>query len=140
MSAIRYTVQKAYRLDDDLTYGVPFAPTHYVSSSDGLVTIDPCGWLAIKAGFQWDGPSGPAIDTADFMRASCIHDALYGLMYDGLLDPAYRRVADQIMRRVAQEDGMGPIRAWYVYRAVRWFGGGYAKPMEVTQWQDSQSS
>jgi len=41
--------------------------------------IDCGGSLCIREGYSWDGPSGPAIDTVDFMRGSLVHDALYQL-------------------------------------------------------------
>ena len=56
------------------------------------------------------------------MRGSLVHDALYQLMREGLLDLGWRETADQELRRVCLEDGMSAIRAWWVYKAVR-FGG-----------------
>ncbi len=85
------------------------------------------GWLIIQKGYCWDGPSGPAIDTKDFMRASLIHDALYWLMREGLLDIKYRKAVDKLLRKICIEDGMWRIRAFWVYMAVRMFGKKYAK-------------
>ena len=34
------------------------------------------GRLEIADGYAWDGPSGPAIDTKNFMRGSLVHDVL----------------------------------------------------------------
>jgi hypothetical protein len=79
--------------------------------------------LTIRSGYAWDGPSGPTIDTKTFMRGSLIHDALYQLIAEGYLSTKLRIAADQILRDVCQDDGMNPIRATYVYWAVRWFGG-----------------
>lgn len=85
------------------------------------------GVLHLLAGYAWDGPSGPALDTKDFMRASLVHDALYQLMREGHLPMEWRKSADQIMHYICLEDGMLPFRAWYVYQAVRLFGGQYMK-------------
>ena len=38
--------------------------------------IDSDGNIVIKSGYSWDGPSGPTIDTKNFMHGSLIHDAL----------------------------------------------------------------
>jgi hypothetical protein len=80
------------------------------------------GYLTIKAGYAWDGPSGPTIDTKNFMRGSLAHDALYQLMRMGLLGKDQRGAADGLLRRLCREDGMSAIRAAWVFSAVRVFG------------------
>jgi len=85
------------------------------------------GVLEIKQWYAWDGASGPAIDTKTILRGSLVHDALYQLMWEGLLPQSYRKKADKILYRICREDGMSLWRAQYVYRAVRWFGKGNAK-------------
>jgi len=63
------------------------------------------------------------------MRGSLIHDALYQLMREGVLDyVAHRKEADQIMRTIFLEDGMGKLRAARLYWGVRVFGERYARP------------
>lgn len=81
--------------------------------------------LVVREGYAWDGPSGPAISTRTFMRASLFHDALYQLIREGHLAASYRKDADQVLRDVCLEDGMCALRAWWVYHAVR-LGAGYA--------------
>ena len=85
------------------------------------------GLLTVKAGYMWDGPSGLAIDSKDFMRGSLMHDACYQVMRLGLLPQSYRQVADEELRRICLEDGMWPIRAWWVYNTVRMFAGSCAE-------------
>ena len=78
--------------------------------------------MTAKAGYEWDGASGPALDTANFMAASCIHDLLYQLMREPLevIDrKKYRKKADQIMKNICLANGMSRIRAWWVYTGVR---------------------
>lgn len=87
-----------------------------------LFEIKPDGVLTLHPGYSWDGASGPAIDTASFMEASAAHDALYQLIKEGLLPASSRKKADQLLRRLALEDGMPKWRAAYVYFAVRLFG------------------
>ncbi len=93
-----------------------------------FMSLTKSGLLAIEPGYAWDGPSGPAIDTKNFMRGSLIHDALYQLMREGKLDQSWRMAADQEMRRICLEDGMSRIRAFWAYRAVRRAAGPFAKP------------
>lgn len=86
------------------------------------------GLLTMKKGYAWDGPSGPTIDTKNFMRGSLVHDALYQLMRNGQLAPQWREGADQELRRICREDGMNRFRAWYVLQGVRKGAGFAARP------------
>ena len=79
------------------------------------------GFLYIRPGYAWDGPSGPTIDTDDFMAGSLVHDALYQLMREGLLDIRHRKYADELLRDICIAEGMPKWRAWYVYHSVRLF-------------------
>ena len=85
------------------------------------------GWLQIAEGYSWDGASGPAIDTKDFMIPSLVHDALYQLIREGLLHPRFRKNADLTLRALCKQQGMNVFRRWYCYLSVRIFGGIYAK-------------
>lgn len=93
-----------------------------VVSSGGYIMLSKYGVMCIKKGYAWDGPSGPAIDTYDFMRASLVHDALYQLIREGMVPRSWRKHADVMMRKMCIEDGMSRTRAWLSYRAVRTFG------------------
>jgi hypothetical protein len=89
------------------------------------------GTLILEAGFCWDGPSGPAVDTPSFMRGSAAHDAFYRFMRLGLLPQSVREAADTLMYRLCREDGMWPLRAWWCTRAVRNFAAGAADPANL---------
>lgn len=77
------------------------------------------GTLTVQFGYSWDGASGPAIDSKDFMRGSLVHDVLYQAMGMGVLESDWRDRADQELRRICREDGMPRWRAWWVYHALR---------------------
>ncbi len=77
--------------------------------------------LWICKGYWWDGPSGPTIDTPDFMRGSLVHDAIYQLMREGKLSKKYRKYADKLLVQICKEDGMAWWRRCYVYWFVRAF-------------------
>ncbi len=94
----------------------------------GLLEITFAGKLIIRQGYAWDGPSGPSIDTKNFMRGSLIHDALYQLMREKVLPQSARKRVDEIFREVCLKDGMSKFRAWYVYKAVRLGGASCAAP------------
>ncbi len=94
--------------------------------------LDSNGELVIKVGYAWDGPSGPTIDTKNFMRGSLVHDALYQLIREGIIEQKQRDIADKILHQICKDDGMSSIRAWWVYKAVKLFGGSSAKPDMLT--------
>ncbi len=63
------------------------------------------------------------------MRGSLVHDALYQLMRERHLDHrVHRKPADKVFRDICLADGMSPVRAAVVYRAVRAAGLKSAKP------------
>lgn len=123
---IRYREGYNYQLAQDYSVATAIKPMGFVRSA--LLRLDTDGELYILAGYAWDGPSGPALDTPNFMRGSLVHDALYQLMCEGLLSYSWREAADQELRRVCLEDGMSAIRAWWVYQGVRFGGGPHARP------------
>lgn len=96
--------------------------------SNRFICLSTDGTLRIRADYAWDGPSGPTIDTKNFMRGSLVHDALYQLMREGYLPGSYRDEADDELRRICLEDGMSGLRAWWVYQGVRLGGGPAADP------------
>lgn len=100
------------------------------AAGNHFIVLTAAGELLIAEDYAWDGPSGPTVDTASFMRGSLEHDALYQLMREGLLPPGYRARADARLRAVCREDGMGVIRAWWVYHGVRLGGAGAIEPRQ----------
>jgi len=89
------------------------------------------GRLTIKKGYAWDGASGITIDTDSSMRGALIHDALYQLMREGLLDICNRDYADKLLRDICIEDGMYKWRAKYWYWCVSKFAEKYARPEAI---------
>lgn len=86
------------------------------------------GNLFLSEGYSWDGPSGPTIDTKNFMEGSLVHDALYQLMREEYLEREHRKYADELLREMCIKDGMSRIRAFFVYWGVRFFGKNHTKP------------
>jgi len=110
----KYRVIKTFTLDVGFTVDKPIK-THFSS-------IDEAGNLTIKAGFCWDGASG-AIDNDSIMKGSCAHDALCNWMDQGLLDrDKYWKLADELLVRLSEQDGMKDVRQSAVYWAVRAWG------------------
>ena len=116
----KYTLHRKYECNIRIGVTAPIITKH--------IHLGINGDIFIKAGYSWDGPSGPAIDTKNFMRASLIHDALYQLMREGLLDISRRKETDKVMYNICREDGMSKPRAWWAYQGVRIGGASSAKP------------
>lgn len=79
--------------------------------------------INIRDKYQWDGASGPAIDTDDWMLASLVHDALYQLLRERKLPMACRKNADKQMLDLLKAAGMPWWRRGYSYIGVRIAGG-----------------
>jgi hypothetical protein len=129
MLSIKYrkTTTYKYRLEDEFSYDVGIRPRIASQGNGGFLSLTGAGVLRFSPGYRWDGPSGPTIDTKNFLRGSLVHDGLYQLLREGDLAPEYRSKADQIIRRICVEDGMSRFRAWYAYWALRLFGSFAAK-------------
>jgi len=92
----------------------PITTKHISVSMDGL--------MAFSDSYSFDGPSGPTRDTKTFMRGSLVHDGGFQLIREGALPPEARPLLDLELKRICLEDGMNPIRAWYVHKGVEKFG------------------
>ena len=123
-AVIKYKTGYQYQLAEDYAIRTGIFPAAEIR--EDFISMDRDGLLTIKKGYAWDGASGIAIDTADFMRGSLVHDVLYQLMQDGKLSQAWRKPADELLVQLCREDGMGDVRSWYVLKAVRAFGKQYA--------------
>ena len=116
-----------YQLTEEYSVQTDVIPKIEIQTN--FIDLDLSGHLVIRCGYAWDGPSGPTIDTPDFMRGSLVHDALYQLMRAGKISKArWRDAADRLLRTMCRDDGMGFIRAWVVYQGVRRFGDPSASP------------
>lgn len=119
-SFIRYRSGYKYQLVEEYRVTVNVLPeTDLVTD---YIDLGKDGQLTIKKGYAWDGPSGPTIDSNNFMRGSLVHDALYQLIRHEFLQTRWKDTADRELQRMCREDGMSAIRAWWVYRGVKWFG------------------
>lgn len=120
---IWYRANYKYQLDQDYIIEIGIKPEFDIGTTYVELTRE--GQLTVFKSYAWDGPSGPTIDTDNFMRGSLVHDALYQLMREGWLELRCRDQADRELQRLCREDGMTALRAWWVYQGVK-FGGGPA--------------
>lgn len=130
--------KRKYELLDPIEYYIPMDIRRcnfgHIHPGTKLNTI------FLEKGFTWDGASGPAIDTATFLVPSAVHDAVYFLIKNRFFDSinmskrmkkakraAFRKLADIHLMEMCLAYGMRKFRAWYVYYAVRIFGGLHMK-------------
>ena len=118
MNMIAYRKGYKYQLAEPYKISIPIYNRDVTMP---FVTLSRTGLLTIKAGYAWDGPSGPAIDTLNFMRGSLVHDVLYQMIRLGHLDRGARVIADDLLKKICIQDGMSKARAWWVYWAVKTF-------------------
>jgi len=114
-----------YELTAPLVYLDTGITGHYYKTD--MIYLEPDGCLTLSTGFRWDGRSGPAVDTANALRSSAIHDAFCELIILHAIPPRTRNAADRLMRKIDREDGMGAFRCWYSYLALRLYGRGKFK-------------
>jgi hypothetical protein len=122
-----------YRLEEDYEIRLPveFFLWNMEPIILAYIELGRSGRLRIKKGYAWDGPSGPTVDTPDFMRGALVHDCLYQLMRLGYYrGESCRKAADKMLYKICIEDGMPRWRANYVYWAVRLFAGKDARPKQ----------
>ena len=116
-----------YVLEDDYRFEPLPSGINILNLPTPLITIPWMNCVGIRAGYAWDGASGPTIDTEGTMEATLVHDVLYQLMREGCVSQSARLAADRLLRDMMKRDGVNLIRRWYFYLAVRWFGGNAAK-------------
>jgi len=118
MKCISYKEDYKYQLTEAYSTEITIKPKNDIDFDYIVLSSD--GVISIKKGYAWDGPSGPTIDTLNFMRGSLVHDALYQLMRENILDKnTHREQADKLLHEICIQDGMSSIRAWWVYKGVR---------------------
>lgn len=118
---------KYQSVNNEISYQlISFRPDKAVRTT--FCTLGKKGVLVIKPGYAWDGPSGPTIDTDNFMIGSLIHDVLYELMRNELVPHNRWREADMELDHINKQCGMSWYRRWWVRKGLLAANGGSAKP------------
>ncbi len=120
-----------YRLVEPYSYNTGFNDLEETVKIRHL-SLEENGLLKFEKGFTWDGPSGPSVDTLNIMRGSLIHDGIYRLIRNEKIDyNPFKVRADKLLKKICRCDGTFCFRAWYIYIAVRLFGGRSARPEKI---------
>lgn len=82
--------------------------------------------LCVMSKYAWDGASFTPFlwlgTPTAWLTPSLVHDALYQLIREGLLDRQYRAAADRLFREMLLAREVWPVVAWVAYWSVRVFG------------------
>lgn len=117
-----------YQLWETYSIMTPIRPDGDLPISTDWVHLGLDGHLLIKAGYAWDGCSGPTWDDLTNMRGGLVHDALYGLLRLGLLSKRKRLPVDDFMVQICLQDGMWKVRASIYHAALVTSGGFHTSP------------
>ncbi len=99
-----------YQLAEDYVVRTPLRPPGNIVAKWFILTM--AGVLWIRAGYAWDGASGPTFDTNSSMRPSLIHDVFCQMMRERLLDYVmFSKEVHALFYQHCIEDGMWPVRA-----------------------------
>ena len=120
-----------YQLAEDYTYADVIRIVPMTDIKIEFIRLDMDGVLTIKAGYAWDGASGPTVDTKNSIRGSLVHDVYYQLIRQKHLHQGLREKADLVFRSILLRDGMSRFRAWVWYRSVSKHAGSAADPKNV---------
>lgn len=110
----KYRLAKDYRINTGI---MPSAHNDYISLDKGI--------LIVKKHYAWDGSSW-SFDKNSIV-ASLVHDALYQLMRERLLNKKHRQAADLLYRDICIACGLWKIHANFRYKMLRMFGKGAVK-------------
>ncbi|CAM3070966.1 DUF1353 domain-containing protein [Vibrio rarus] len=124
---ICYRAGYKYQLAEDFVLHVEMFPKQSVQLK--FIQLTEQGRLTVRAGYAWDGPSGPVVDRSDNMRASLVHDALYQLLRCEKLPMDDKDHADRLFKRLCIEDGIDEITAHVYYLGLKLAGKPAASPL-----------
>ncbi len=122
-------VNYKYVLAEDETFKSDIMPPEAIHTD--FITLLPNGQMVLKAGYAWDGCSGPTKDDKTNITPSAFHDASYQLFRKGLLSLKWKHIADYDFICMCRERGMWSIRAWYYHKALKRFGSGNCSPGSI---------
>lgn len=118
---IRYREGYKYQLAEEFSIATPVKD----SVQHEFFTLTEDGVLTIRAGYAWDGASGPTIDTKDSMEPALVHDAFCQAMRIELLSyNKWHRVVNEFFYEHCKACGMNAFRAWIWYKAVSFANAG----------------
>lgn len=130
---LKYSSGYKYQLKSDVVIQTSLRP-ETARFIQGYVFLDTDGTLIIYRSYAWDGCTN-APDTDSNMLAGLVHDALYQLMQEGVLDWSFKPDADDMLRDIMISQGSFKATANLFHLAVQEFGRLHMKAKKVTALQ-----
>lgn len=126
---LKYSSGYKYQLKSDVVIKTTLRPSSQ-RVIQGYVFLDTDGVLRIYRGYAWDGCTN-APDTESNMLAGLVHDALYQLIQEGILDQSFKPDADDMLRDIMISHGSFKLIANLFHFAVQEFGRFHMKAKKV---------
>jgi hypothetical protein len=130
MNYILYRDGYKIQVAESYSFELPEEFSRDVEYNDPYLRVSK-GICEIASGYASDGPSGPTLDTKDFIRGAVEHDAMYQLFREGVFPPTLRDVADRHLVEKCKQDGMPWFRRQYVYLGLKLGGAKAAMPDSI---------
>ena len=122
MKTIKYREGYKYQLAESLEIQTPVTGEKAV---DDFFELRPDGMLLVRAGYAWDGASGPTFDTPASMAPSLVHDVFCQLMRDGRVGfEKWQDTVNEFFREMCIAAGMWEWRASLWHRGVEFGDAG----------------
>jgi len=120
---MKYTSGYKYQVYEDVWIWTNIHPLDNIITPFTILFVS--GWMLVKKGYAWDGPSGPTIDTPDTLTPSLFHDAIYQLIREEMLDPRWKVYADEWLGKMMEDrsSDVPPLRFLQSLRARYWVAG-----------------
>ena len=117
---LKYRTNSKYKftIDTDKIKVLKGTGRKVVQCYNGLFSLSNRGTFILAKGFQWDGPSGPAFDTATAMRGSLDHDVLCIACRMGYIDSSCWFGITEHMINVCKQSGMKRLRRFWMRTAL----------------------
>ncbi len=125
---MKYRKGYKYQLAEPETFQTEIFPPADIHHT--FFMLETSGLLTARAGYAWDGCSGPTWDDKTNQAPSLFHDILAQMMRNGLIPHSWWPQVDHEFERCAlqQKKVMHPLRLWYYMRELKLVKGNYGDP------------
>ena len=125
---MKYSKGFLYQLVEDIYIETPLTVVNPWVIDTTFISLHPNGVMIIRAGYAWDGASGPTLNTDNSMVPSLFHDAAAQLMRQGLLPQEMLSSVNAHFDYMLKERGMSWLRRKMWQRGLWLTAGSFANP------------
>ena len=125
---MKYSKGFLYQLVEDIYIETPLTVVNPWVIDTTFISLHPNGVMIIRAGYAWDGASGPTLNTDNSMVPSLFHDAAAQLMRQGLLPQEMLSSVTAHFDYMVKARGMSWLRRKMWQRGLWLTAGSFANP------------